>query len=116
MVKAITKKSSDHSDSGNFSFSFYCDKCGREWTSEVTAFTGMDSTAVNNEEARQLLWANEHRVAFEAANFEARLHFSRCPICGKWVCDYCFCIEEKKHGGVCRECNENEEYATKSQI
>jgi hypothetical protein len=105
MIKAITEKSNDHSDSGHFSFSFYCDKCGKEWTSEFTDFKGMNATTIENEEARQMLWANEHRIAFEAANCEARLHFNRCPICGKWVCDDCFCIEEKKHGGVCRDCN-----------
>jgi len=105
MIKAITEKSIDHSDSGRFSFSFYYDKCGKEWTSETTAFSGMGGTAIENEEARQMLWANEHRLAFEAANLEAQMHFNRCPVCGKRVCDDCFCVEEKEHGGVCRDCN-----------
>ena len=104
MIKAITEKSTDHSDSGRFSFSFYCDKCGKEWTSETTALSGMGSTVIENEEARQMLWANEHRLAFEAANLEAQMHFNRCPVCGKRVCDDCFCVEEKEHGGVCRDC------------
>jgi len=108
MIKAITEKSTDHSDSDRFSFSFYCDKCGKEWTSENTAFSGMGSTAIENEEARQMLWANEHRFAFEAANYEARMHFSQCPVCGKRVCDDCFCVEEKEHGGVCKDCNGKE--------
>ena len=106
MIKAITEKSTDQSDSIAFSFSFYCDKCGKEWTSETTAFSGMGSTAIENEEARLMLWANEHRLAFEAANLEAQMHFNRCPVCGKRVCNDCFCIEEREHGGVCKECIE----------
>ena len=58
---------------------------------------------VEREEARKLLWAHEHRKAFEQANLEAHLQFNRCPSCGKWVCDDCFCIEVEK-GRVCSDC------------
>jgi hypothetical protein len=33
------------------------------------------------------------------------LHFNRCPLCGKWVCDDCFCAAEIRHGGLCRNCS-----------
>ena len=61
-------------------------------------------TAIDHEETRQLLWQQEHKTAFEAANLEARLKFNLCPLCGRWVCGCCFDLEEIKHGGVCKEC------------
>jgi len=105
MTKPLTEKTVDHSDGGHFSFSFFCDKCGKEWTSPVQDFSGMGSTAVEKDEAQQFLWAHEHRLAYEAANYEARGYFNHCPVCGKRVCDDCFDIEEKVHGGVCKECS-----------
>ena len=54
-------------------------------------------------EALKLMWAHEHRAAFDEANLEAHVQFNRCPVCGKRVCDDCFCIEGK-NGGVCRDC------------
>jgi len=105
MVKPLTEKTIDHSDGKHFSFSFFCDKCGKEWKSPVQDFTGMGNTGIENEEALRLLWAHEHQLAYETANYDARGYFSKCPICGKRVCDDCFDIEEKEHGGVCRECS-----------
>jgi len=67
---------------------------------------------VENEEALQLLWAHEHRLAYEAANYEARGYFSHCPVCGKRVCDDCFDISEEAHGGVCKDCAADNEYST----
>jgi len=102
--KALTVKSIDHSDKSSFSFSFFCDRCGKEWRSPVQSFTGAGSPIVENNDALNLLWGNEHRVAFEEANLDARMNFNLCPLCGKWVCDDCFSIGEKEHGGVCRDC------------
>jgi DNA-directed RNA polymerase subunit RPC12/RpoP len=103
--KALTKKSIDHSDSGNFSFSFFCDKCGKEWTSPSQPFTGEGSPTIENEDALKLLWGSEHRAAFDAADLEARLHFNLCPVCGRRVCAGCFNIAEKEHGGACKDCS-----------
>jgi hypothetical protein len=117
MTKSYTKKTTDHSDSRHFSFSFYCDKCGKEWRSSVQDFTGTDNatgitvdntvgiTIIENAEALRLLWAEEHRLAYEAANYDARGYFNCCPVCGKHVCDDCFDIAEEEHGGVCNDCS-----------
>jgi len=50
-----------------------------------------------------LLWAQEHRTAFEKANLEAHWHFNNCPKCGKWVCNDCFYFT----GVICKKCAEN---------
>jgi hypothetical protein len=102
--KAVTKKTTDHSDAGQFSFSFYCDRCGKEWVSPAVPFSGGVCSEVEHKEAVNLLWAAEHRAAFEGANIDAHMYFNLCPVCGKRVCDNCFCIEEKEHGGVCNDC------------
>jgi predicted RNA-binding Zn-ribbon protein involved in translation (DUF1610 family) len=102
--KAITKKSIDHSNTGKFSFSFFCDKCGKEWTSPSQSFSGEGSPTVENQDALRLLWGNEHRAAFDEANLEAHLKFNLCPVCGRRVCDECFNFTEKEHGGICKDC------------
>ena len=101
MSLSLTKKSTDHSDTGHFSFSFFCDTCGKEWISLEKAFSGGACERVQNNTALLLLWSNEHRIAFEEANLDARMKFNRCTKCGKWVCNDCFsCAED----GVCKEC------------
>jgi len=55
---------------------------------------------IDHEEARQLLWAHERRVAFEQANTEAHLKFDRCSLCGIFVCDDCF----NQDADVCKNC------------
>jgi len=58
-------------------------------------------TAVHNKEVWKLIWADEHRLAFEKANLEAHLHFNRCSENGEWVCDECFeirdCMRDDRH-------------------
>jgi hypothetical protein len=102
---ALTKKSIDRSDTGNFSFSYFCDRCGKEWASLEKPFSGGFCNRVKKNEALKLLWANEHRSAFDEAQLEAHAQFNRCPQCGKWVCDDCFCLEGK-NGGECKDCKE----------
>jgi len=98
MSAPLTKRSTDHSDSETFSFSFFCDICGKEWRSPAVSLTEGGFTSIEHEEARQLLWSQEHRVAFEQANLEAHLQFCLCLKCGRRVCDDCFSLE------VCKEC------------
>jgi hypothetical protein len=101
MSKPLTKRSTDHSNAESFSFSFFCDICGKEWKSPDVAFqTG--GMAIEHEEARTLLWAKEHGAAFEQANLEAHLHYNLCERCGRRVCENCFDTE----GNVwqCVEC------------
>ena len=101
---SLTMRTTDHSDQKRFSFSFFCDRCGKEWISQPVPYTAGGFTAVDHEETRQLLWEQERRAAFDGANLEAHFHFNNCPKCGKWVCDDCFGVEEMEHGGVCKDC------------
>jgi hypothetical protein len=103
MSEPLTKRTIDHSGVDSFSFSFFCDICGKEWRSPTVAFkTG--GITIEHEEARTLLWAKEHSAAFEAANLEAHLQFNHCEKCGKWVCENCYDVMD---GDLykCRECN-----------
>jgi hypothetical protein len=100
----LTKKSIDRSDTGHFSFSFFCDRCEKEWLSLEKPFSGGICSRVEKNEALKLLWGNEHRTAFDEAQLEAHTQFNRCPLCNKWVCDDCFCLDGIK-GGVCKDCN-----------
>jgi hypothetical protein len=45
-------------------------------------------------------WHKEHEVAFEAAQNEAKEHFSRCPNCRKYVCE----TDWNEQEGLCVEC------------
>jgi len=84
-------------------FSFYCDQCGEGWKSLVIPFASGGFTSVEHEEARQLLWAQEHKAAFDQANLEAHWHFNYCAKCGKWVCDTCFDADgQNEH--ICKKC------------
>ena len=103
---SLTEKTTDHSDTGHFSFSFFCDRCGKEWISPEKPFSGGMCTTVEKNEALRLLWGNEHRAAFDEANLEAHVHFNHCPVCGKRVCDDCFCVAGK-NGGECKDCNDH---------
>jgi hypothetical protein len=38
MNKPLTRKTVDHSDENGFSFSFFCDICGKEWRSPDVPF------------------------------------------------------------------------------
>jgi len=96
----LTRKLTDRSDNDRFLFSFFCDRCGFEWTSQSVSFLEGGFTAIEHEEARLLIWAYEHKVAFEHANLDARTKFNRCLNCGRWVCNKCYEIDD----GLCRDC------------
>ena len=100
----LTKESLDHSDSGQFSFSFFCDICGKEWLSPKKPFTGGICNRVENDEALRLLWGNEHRAAFDEAHVEAHTQFNRCPKCNSFVCDECFNFGDVEYIGLCKNC------------
>ncbi|MEI6530578.1 MAG: zinc ribbon domain-containing protein [bacterium] len=55
-------------------------------------------------------WHKEHEAAFEAAQNEAKEHFSRCPNCRKYACE----TDWNEQEGLCVECapRENIEVAT----
>jgi len=90
--KAFTKKTTDHSNESGFSFSFFCDCCGKEWVSPLRPFAGRN-------------WEIEHKTAFDLANVEAILYFNNCPKCGKWVCDDCFLPDAE----ICKSCEKGKQ-------
>src|SRR5215469_15159866 len=101
MSVPLTKRSTNHSDLESFSFVFFCDSCGKEWKSPPLPFESGGFTAIEHEAVRQMIWAQEHKAAFEKANLEAHFHFNHFvpeadtagAESGEWVCDECF---EKK--------------------
>jgi len=97
MSVALTTRATDRSSGKSFAFSFYCDNCGSEWASQVIPFQSGGFTAIENEEAKQLIWAHEHRTAFERANLEAHFHFNHCPDSGKWICDECYSARARNY-------------------
>jgi ribosomal protein S27AE len=105
MSKPLTRQTTDHSDEKGFGFSFFCGSCGKEWKAPSVPFE-IGGLTIEHEEARLLLWANEHRIAYEQANLEALMHFNLCPDCGKRVCDDCFGFDEIRKEGVCRKCGD----------
>jgi hypothetical protein len=102
MSIALTRKITDYSSKESFSFSFHCDRCGKEWRSRQIQLNEECFITIRPDKE---LWTLKHRAALDQANLEAHLHFNNCPVCGKWVCDDCYCAEEIKHGGVCTICN-----------
>lgn len=102
MLAPITRRMIDNSNKRRFQFSFHCDICQSSWESIPLEFSGGEKEAVGNLQEADL-WEREHEAAYERANREAILHFNRCPVCKRWVCDDCFYIF--KDGDVCRECS-----------
>jgi len=100
MNRPLTQKVTDFSDKEQFSFGFHCDICGYEWKSGSLHFESGGFTSIENNEAYQLIWAQEHRTAYEKANLEAHWHFNHCPKCSRWVCVECFGSD----GVLCKEC------------
>jgi len=94
MLKPLTKKMTDESEWGAYRFTFYCDLCGSPRQS-ITYQS--DSGGSPNKDTEE----KEHFAAYERANREAYNWFTRCPVCGKVVCDSCFRIEEED---FCQEC------------
>jgi hypothetical protein len=100
MLAPITKRMTDRSNESEFQFVFFCDICHSTWDSIPLKFSAGKKEAKENQ---QYLWEREHEAAYERANREAILHFNRCPICKRWVCDECFCISQESD--ACKECS-----------
>lgn len=103
MLVPPTKKMSDHSKESAFSFSFFCDICGKEWRSKHLSFSGNDEIGAF-EKINQLIWQCEHDAAYERAVHEVMLEFNHCPKCGKWVCQDCFHVRSHDLTDFCIEC------------
>ncbi len=92
MLKPITNQFSDKSTDSYFQFAFYCDRCGKEWLSSRYEFENCfpQNLTECQQRARDIMWRTEHDAAYERANHEARLHFNRCEICTREICDDCY--------------------------
>ena len=120
MLSPITKKYTDESTMKQFKFTFHCDCCGKAIPAQVydfnSAFAQKTFLSNDEKEARAIIYANEHREAYERANNEVRLNLNRCAVCGDMVCENCSVYSEK-HGGdiYCKKCaikeltNQNDE-------
>lgn len=95
MLDPITKKMTDESNGNGFCFTFYCDICASPWHS-------IPYSGGRGRGAEVHTWENEHAAAYERANREALMHFNRCPVCKRMVCDDCFSILDEQD--MCKEC------------
>ncbi|MDR0886177.1 MAG: hypothetical protein LBN22_07470 [Clostridiales Family XIII bacterium] len=109
MNHSITRKVTDHSTASTFSFSYYCDICGKEWRSWVEEFESEPFCSnIDNDEIRSLVWNDAHKTALRQITLEAMLHFNKCPVCSRWVCDDCFYPDLNDGMGICKACLEEE--------
>lgn len=102
MLPPITQKYHDQSTDAYFQFAFYCEACGDAWHSEQYPFSLAKDPpkSAAEEKARAILWTTEHDAAYERANTEAIMHFSKCRCCGKRICDRCL----SELDDMCTEC------------
>ena len=96
----------DCSDEAQFRFAVTCEACGRVWQSRARAFSKarIPPATEGKKVVYAALYRREQQAAKEAALREAASHFSRCPICRRWVCDGCFLLCEDLD--MCRSCAE----------
>lgn len=96
MLRAFTELYTDESTETEFSFTFYCDICNNSWKSVPVPFSGREQKVLFGAVPVRKTgrWKQEHEQAFERANQEAMMHFNRCPICKRWVCDKDFDIDD----------------------
>lgn len=96
----------DCSSEDRFQFSVTCEECGKVWKSRAVIFSKARIPPAT--EGKKIVYAalyqREKLAAREAARKEASAHFSRCPICRRWVCDGCFMVCEDLD--MCRRCAE----------
>lgn len=109
MLESITKIMTDESDGNTYRFIFHCDACGHPWHSDtyhsIPDPANADAVAGQRE--------SDHKAAYERSNLLARLHFNRCPVCKKIVCNECFRIMPKSD--MCIECAEKFEESAQNQ-
>ena len=85
MLKPITKTFTDKSTMEQFEFVFYCDCCGKPISSTIykyeNRFEKKKILSKSEQEARAIIYADEHAKAYERANNEVRLEFINCKVC-----------------------------------
>ena len=105
MLKPVTKRFTDSSTLTRFEFEFYCDCCTRALPPVVilprSGFRRKLFMSRDEREARAIIYANDHSLAYERANNEARHELNRCEVCGELVCEECTVYGALENGGVC---------------
>jgi len=104
LLSPITKRYTDRSTTRAFAFSFYCDKCGKEWRSTTRAFDPGELQSPTDRRVLGMLWDGQHKAAYEQANLEAIYAFSHCPECDRRICLECFCRTETDIAEICTDC------------
>lgn len=96
-MKRIMKEAmGDCSTVEEFRFLVRCRECGRTWHSSPVRFSkaGAEPKTEGMSAIFRTLYERERDAAREKAAAEASEIFSRCPVCGRLVCDRCFLICE----------------------
>lgn len=109
MLKPVTKRYADDSSLSRFVFEFYCDCCGHALPPIVILpripFKQKPRLSPEEREARAILYAHDHSLAYERANNEIRHELNRCEVCGELVCEDCTVYGALTSGGICcRRC------------
>ena len=104
LLGPVTAKCTDHSTTKIFAFSFYCDRCGKEWRSTPQAFAPGELGSPLDIRVFRMLWAGQHKAAYEKANLEALCAFYYCQACSMRVCMDCFCRAETDMAELCTAC------------
>ena len=104
MQRLLNDILTDCSTNDQFQFSVTCQECGREWKSQPIAFSkaGIPPAAEGKKVIYAALYQREKEAAYQQAEKHAETHFSRCPICHRWVCDDCFMVCADLD--MCRRC------------
>lgn len=104
LLAPITKKFTDRSTPKVFAFSFYCDKCGKEWRGTPQAFGPGELASPTDLRVYKMLWDGQRKVAYERANLEAIYEFHHCHECGRRMCTECFQPSETDIAELCKDC------------
>lgn len=96
MKRVMKEAMGDCSTTGEFRFLVRCQECGRTWHSSPVRFSkaGAEPETEGMRTIFHALYEQEREAAREKAAAEASEIFSRCPVCGRLVCDRCFLICE----------------------
>jgi len=105
VLKSVTKHFTDNSTLNRFEFEFYCDCCGKALPPVIIkpqrTFKKKLWLSEDEREARAIIYAHDHNVAYERANNEIRHELNRCEICGELICEECTVYGVLENGGVC---------------
>ena len=106
MLAPITRQYKDLSTPESFLFAFYCDRCGKEWQSDLYAFNLKGFEPPVDEKIRSMVWSQQHEEAYERANREASAIYIRCAECGCRICDDCFYTAGRDACDICKACDD----------